>query len=251
MNEKKKISKTVIMAIPQYPAPKDCVAVSLEYIGIVEKVFETFKHFGHKVDFDDHNAFQQNIDSFKEYVLSAFNNHQETFILTSAELNKQKDLCLTRLEDPNNFQENPVQKPSRIFNNLEEIIILFVEWKAHRTSSREATPLGDPRGVPKFIVLYDFQVFIPVLASLSSKVGERGGFQLTTIQVYTHHFDRSRQVQSFLAEQFRLILAPRLEIQGKAFGQQSKAPHVHLSTAKWIPVWINCLRGLFLIVIPH
>lgn len=77
------------------------------------------------------------------------------------------------------------------YNNTS--LTICVVWKGCKTSSREATPLGDPRGVPKFTYC-DFQVFNSdfldctkfgqlskdptVLAYFESKVGSRKGFQL-------------------------------------------------------------------------
>lgn len=127
-------------------------------------------------------------------------------------------------------------------NHMDTFLTICVIWKGCKTSSRKATPLGDPRGVPKFTNC-DFQVFNcvfldctkvgqlsegpTVLAYFESKVGSRKGFRLmvTTATSYDKSARLSLNKTDFqLSRLIRELYRARSSLlQGWRFGKRLSA----------------------------
>lgn len=133
-------------------------------------------------------------------------------------------------------------------NSSNTFLSICIEWKGCRTSSREATPLGDPRGVPKFTDCH-FQVFSSnfldcskvgqlseystVLAIFDSKVGAKIGFPPT---VKSYNISARPPLNRSGFELSRLKEARSSLLQGWRFGKKLSA---YLSAIKqFLSEWI-------------
>jgi len=139
-------------------------------------------------------------------------------------------------------------------------ISICIEWKGCRTSSRKATPLGDPRGVPKFTNC-DFQVFnsdfldcskggqlsesSTVLAIFVSKVGAKIGY-LPPVKSYEILSARPSLKRSGF-QLSRHTKARSSLLQGWRFGEKLSAylSAIKQFLSKWIVLTI-CLVMWFL-----
>lgn len=167
----KKISKTVIMNYQSYNPPKEVVSGELgennDNIKNNSNILYDFSNLQDRFTYLNNIFPSQNNPLFL------------TFYIWSRGVGGliQKQTQILHLEEKERkYCEGKLRFHLRRHFHLprRRLTFVLVTWKGHRTSSREATPLGDPRGVPKFTIYY-FQVFIAQIYAAStdsSKVGE-------------------------------------------------------------------------------